>query len=69
MAQSRTKAQELANLANVGLGQVVSVSEIINRAASPGLQAEALGIGGGGGPISPGEMEITTQLEVVYSIR
>lgn len=63
------KAQELAQLAGIELGEVVSISEVV-AAPSPltgaGFRAE---IGGGAPPISPGQLEVTTRLEVVYRIQ
>jgi hypothetical protein len=65
------KAQELAGLNNVTLGEVVSVSEMA-PGAIPLYDAAryAQGVGGGGvGPISPGEVEVSVQLEVAYAIQ
>jgi uncharacterized protein YggE len=69
-AQSR--AAELAKLNNVQVGQVISVSEVIGGgsmpAAYPAAAAVPAGMGGGGGPISPGELEIAVQLQITYAI-
>ncbi|GAB4539416.1 MAG: SIMPL domain-containing protein [Anaerolineae bacterium] len=75
VADARAKAEELAGLNNVTIGEVISVSEVIGgmggyytggfRAALP----MAEGMGSGGGPISPGELEMTTQLQVTYAIQ
>ncbi len=66
------KAQELAALNGVEIGEVVSVSEVISGGAYyvSELAASAQGGlgGGGGGPISPGEVELTVQLQVAYAI-
>lgn len=71
IAKAQAKAQELAGLTNVTLGEVVSVSE-----TSPGAipfydtANYAQGVGGGGvGPISPGEVEVSVQLQVAYAIQ
>ena len=72
MRSAQSKAQELAQLAGVELDEIISVSEVIGSGGPPPFQAEAIGGAGGrggGGPISPGALEITTQLEVVYAIR
>jgi uncharacterized protein YggE len=61
-----SKAQDLARLANVQLGEVVRISEIISSPIIPFAQAEALG---GGGPIVPGQLEVTVRLEVVYAMQ
>jgi len=66
MADALAKATDLARLANAQLGAIMHVSE-------PGISggvvtmAEAYGRGGGA-PISPGQMEITDQVQVVYEI-
>lgn len=67
---SAAKAQELADLSGVTLGPIVSLSEIIGSSGGfySGV-ASQFGLGGGGGtPVSPGELEITYQIQAVYSI-
>ncbi len=62
------KAQALAELHNVEVGPVVSISEVITGGFMP--QAfERLDMGGAGGPIMPGELEMSLQLQVVYAIQ
>jgi uncharacterized protein YggE len=76
VADAHARAEELAGLNNVQLGQVVSVSEVIGGGPGgyyPGfsqlpMAAEGMG-GGGGGPISPGELQMTAQLQVTYAIQ
>jgi uncharacterized protein YggE len=70
---ARAKAQELAALNGVKLGDVVSVSEVIGGRGgyyAGGFREAAVsaGMGGGGGPIAPGELELALQLEIVYAI-
>jgi uncharacterized protein YggE len=76
VANAQAKAQDLARLNGVSLGDVVSVSEVIGSGVSGGyypgfgrlpVAAEGMG-GGGGGPISPGELQMTSQLQVTYAI-
>jgi uncharacterized protein YggE len=67
------KAGELARLNEVTLGDLISVSEVIAQggfyaAGFPRAAAEGLG-GGGGGPISPGQLEVSVQLQATYSIQ
>jgi uncharacterized protein YggE len=69
---ARATAEELATLNGVTLGEVISVSEVIVGGPIPLINASyaAEGIGGGAaGPLSPGEVEITVQLQVSYAIQ
>jgi uncharacterized protein YggE len=65
MADAKSRAQELAGLAGVELGQVVSVSEVIGGMQVP--VASERGLGGGG--IAPGELELGTQIQVSFAIQ
>jgi uncharacterized protein YggE len=67
MADARARAQELAGLADVELGQVLSVSEVIGGVSTAvmGIRVER-GMGGGG--IAPGELELRTQIQVAFAI-
>lgn len=74
ITNAEAKAQELAGLSGLELGNVLSVSEIIGSSggffAGGVRQSVAMANGmGGGGPISPGELEVSVQLEVVYELR
>jgi uncharacterized protein YggE len=64
-------AQELASMNGVTVGEVVSVNEVISAMpyyfGEQAMAAQGLG-GGGAGPISPGEVEVTTQLAITYAI-
>ncbi len=65
---ARAKAEDLARLTNLQLGEVLSISEVIGGVSSgyyPGAVQRAEGMSGGG-PIMPGELEIAMQLEVTY---
>lgn len=68
---AKAKAAELAELNNVTVGQVLSVSEVIGNSpfyAGPVAQS-AYGLGGGGGtPISAGELKLTMQVQVTYTL-
>ncbi|MBN1992404.1 MAG: SIMPL domain-containing protein [Anaerolineae bacterium] len=78
-SQARTKAvenaqataQELAKLNGVAVGEVVSISEVIDQGAyyvsEQSYAASGLG-GGGAGPISPGDVTVTVQLQITYAI-
>ena len=74
VANAQAKAQELATLNDVEVGDVVSVSEVIGGRGGYYTSvvreaAVAAGMGGGGGPIAPGELEFTLQLEIVYTVQ
>lgn len=67
---AREKAEALAELHGVAVGEVVSISEVIGGGFTPArFQAEAAApVGGGAGPIAPGELEVSTRLQVVYAL-
>ena len=69
MQDARARAEELATLAGVSLGRIVSVSE--NVTAIPVLPSVAVerAAGMGGGPaISPGEASVRMRVQVTYAI-
>lgn len=73
IADAKAKATELAQLTEVTIGKVVSVSEIVNNGGYFQANYSQLGLGGGAAPaptspISPGELEIAMQLQVTYEI-
>jgi uncharacterized protein YggE len=57
MDDARARAEELAGLAGVELGDVLSVSKVIGG----GVMVHAERTMGGGGGITPGELEMSTQ--------
>ena len=69
---AQRKAAELAALNGVTVGDVVAISEIIGNAGgyyAGGFAEEAsMALGGGGTPISPGQLALTMRLEIVYAI-
>ena len=66
---ARARAQELAALHGVEVGEVVSISEVIDGNAVPLESINArLAAGGGVGQIAPGELEMTARMQVVYAI-
>ena len=62
-----TRAADLAALSGAELGPVMSISEVVGGVPSPmGLSVERAMAGGGA--ISPGEVEVNYQVQVVYFI-
>jgi uncharacterized protein YggE len=65
---AQARAEALAQLSGVTLGPVMSVSEVINGNSIPMAMERAAVASGGAGPISPGELEISYQVQVNYFI-
>jgi uncharacterized protein YggE len=63
MADARARAEELDQLAGLELGAVESVSEVIGGTV-PFVAERSMG---GGGGFAPGELEMSTQVQVVYA--
>lgn len=70
MADARAKAEQLAGLANVDLGDVRTVAETSGDAPMPRALAEsaAFAADDASTPISPGEGEVAVGVVVVYAI-
>jgi len=70
MANAKSQGQALAELAEVQLGPVMAISEVIGGTSYPRIASYAVAMGGGGDgtSISPGELEITYQIQVTYYI-
>jgi uncharacterized protein len=66
---AQARAQSLAELNNVQVGEVISVSEVVGSQPVPMYAAKAQGLGGGGTPTEPGEVTYTTQIQVIYGIK
>jgi len=65
---ARTRAEELAALHGVTVGEVVSISEVMGGGVLPNFQRAAAESVALGGPVAPGELELTAQLQVIYAI-
>lgn len=63
---ARARAQSLADLSGVDLGEVMSISENIGNSYL--VDTAARGMGGGGTPVEPGELTFTMQIQVVFAI-
>ena len=68
VADAGTRAETLAELSGVELGPVMSVSEIVGTGPMPVAFAAERAMAGGGSSISPGEVEVSYQVQVSYFI-
>jgi len=64
---AQARAEALADLSGVALGPVMSISEVVGATPLP-VAAMAERAVAGAGPISPGELEISYQVQVSYFI-
>jgi uncharacterized protein YggE len=67
VANAKSKAAELAELSEVELGEVLTISEVIGAGTLPVVTYERAAMGGGG--IMPGELALTTQVQVTFAIQ
>lgn len=66
---AKARAEELATLNGVSVGEVLSISEVIGNGLYIGDNQMFSQMGGGGGaPIAPGELEMSMQLQITYAI-
>jgi uncharacterized protein YggE len=63
---AKAKAQEYAQLNDLTLGSVISVSEVVGGGTPFEMPAAAEGLGGGGPSISPGQLEVQVQIQITY---
>jgi uncharacterized protein len=69
MADAADRASQLADLAKVELGDVISVSEVIGGQSVPMYAAASSAMGlGGGSSVSPGQLDVTTSIQVTYAV-
>jgi uncharacterized protein YggE len=68
IADAKARAASLAQLAGVQLGDVVSISEVIGS-NGPVYAPMAAGMGGGGTPIQPGELNVSMSVQVTFAIK
>ena len=69
MADAKAKAQELATLAGVGLGRAIYISEGGGYVPTPIYETRTMAAGAAPStPISPGELEISLSVQVLYAI-
>jgi uncharacterized protein len=68
-ADARSRADDLAQLSSVKLGNVLTVSEVAANGVGPLRYSSSLTGGGGDAVVQAGEMEILISVEVTYSIQ
>lgn len=67
---ARARAESLAGLTNVQVGDVLAVSEVVGtQPVAMYAVAEAKALGGSSVSTEPGEVTFSTQIQVVYSIK
>jgi uncharacterized protein len=64
---ARARAESLAQLNGLQLGEVLTVSEVVGGAAVPMYRA-AEGLGGGT-PVQPGELEMSFSIQISYAVK
>ncbi len=70
VTDAKTRAASLAQLNGVQLGDVISVSEVINGPVAYPVDFGGKGIGGGGStPVQPGELEISMSIQITYAVK
>ena len=68
MSDAKARAAELADLAGVTVGHVLTISEVVGSTPIPmPMAAVERAVGGGG--IAPGELELSTQVQVTFAIQ
>jgi len=67
MLDARSRAESLAQLAGVALGEVLSLSEVIGG-PGPVVYESAKGMGGSAAPMEAGELEVSMSVQVTYAI-
>ena len=65
---AKARAGALAELSGVELGPVMSISEVVGGGIAPMPVMAAERVASGAGPISPGEVEVSYQVQVAYFI-
>lgn len=72
VADAAEKAAQLADYAQVPLGELLTISQVVGGAGVylgvSGQFAAGLGGGGGGTPITPGQIQVTELVQVTYAI-
>lgn len=70
VADAKARAQALAQLSGVQVGEVASISEVITGNPGPIFYDAASKAGmGGGAPIQPGQLDVGVQVQVSFAIK
>jgi uncharacterized protein YggE len=69
VADAKSRAESMAQLNGLQLGEVVNVSEVIDNSGIFPLMSGAKGMGGGGAPIQPGELEMNMSIQITYAVK
>ena len=69
VANARARAESLAELNGVAVGDVIHISEIVGAAPGPVYAEAARAAYGGGAPIEAGEVTFATQIQIVYAMQ
>jgi hypothetical protein len=68
VADAQASAQELARLAGVKLGPVMSISEVMGIGVTPVPTRMEVAMDSGGAEVSPGEVEVSYQVQMSFYI-
>ena len=71
VADARARAEQLAQDTGLTLGDVLNIQEGVvsgGYASYPAAEA-AFGIGGGGAPISSGELKVSVQVQITFALQ
>jgi len=66
MSDARSRAAELARLAGVELGEVLSISEVVGTSPVPMMVIQS---GRGGGAVEQGELSLAMQIQVTFAVQ
>lgn len=69
VADAKARAEKLAQLEGLSLGNVITVTEISNTGSPVYGGAALLGKGGGGAPVEGGSIQVSISVQVTYAIK
>jgi len=68
---AKAKAGELAEMSGLTVGPIISISEVVGGGGgfyAGNFAEQSKAMGGGGTPVTPGQLDLIMQLQVVYAI-